>query len=114
MKANVIKNLAVALLLTAATAAAPAQARDRHQHHRHHHHHHSDMNRVLGAIAVGTIITGIVRSSPQADPYRYPAPVRYRDPYTVCGVTPHYHGAWVDIVETNCNGEVVRITTRRR
>lgn len=113
MKSKVIKNL-VALLLLAAAVATPAVAHETHRHG----HHRSDVDRVIGAIAVGTIITSIVRNnntvSMEHSRSYPPVTVRYRDPRVVCGVTPYYHGHWVDIVETNCNGEVVRITTRRR
>ncbi len=71
-----------------------------------------DSLRVFGAIAGGILLNevfrGTVPPSPRADgPYSVGVGRGRLDPNRICGYTPIYHRTVVEIVATNCYGEVV-------
>jgi len=119
MKNKILSMALIAALAAGSTAWAGDRGRDRHyaQPHSHHshgmHRSHRDRNLaigILGGLAIGTIIAN---SQPryyyQAQP---PVVLQHNDPSRVCAVREYHSGRWVDVVETNCYGEVIRRTRR--
>lgn len=80
---------------------------------------HAVDQQVLGAVVGGVVLNELFRGSippnPRAGgPYLYGAGAGRRDPNRICGYTPIYHYNVVEIIATNCYGEVVGRTVRPR
>jgi hypothetical protein len=99
-----MRKLCSVLALCAVASGAQAQSVDQ---------------QVLGAIVGGVVLNelfrGAIPPNPRAQgPYGYGASAGRRDPNRICGYTPIYHPNVVEIVATNCWGEVVGRTVRPR
>ncbi len=70
---------------------------------------------IVGGVVLNEVFRGAIPPSPrQHEPYGYGASAGRRDPNRICGYTPIYHYNVVEIVATNCYGEVVGRTVRPR
>ena len=99
-----MRKLAVILGLCGAVNSAHAQTVDQ-----------QVLGAVVGGVVLNELFRGAIPPSPRVQgPYGYGASAGRRDPNRICGYTPIYHYNWVEIVATNCYGEVVGRTVRPR
>jgi hypothetical protein len=105
-----------ALFAAAAMAATPVHAGD------------DEIKALIGGLIVGAIIansndrpshtTNNVVVMPEYNPYNDPRHPSYArgldDPYRVCYIDHYRTGRWIEVVHTNCYGEVVRVERRPR
>ncbi len=102
-----MRKFAVGLALAGAISGQSAQAAD------------PATLQIIGAIAGGVVLNevfrGTIPDSPRLHgPYGYGAGAGRRDPNRICGYTPIYHPGFVEVIATNCYGEVVGRTVRPR
>lgn len=70
---------------------------------------------VIGGVVLNELFRGRIPESPRLQgPYGYGVGAGRRDPNRICGYTPIYHYNVVEIIATNCYGEVVGRTVRPR
>ena len=70
---------------------------------------------IVGGVVLNELFRGAIPPNPRAHgPYGYGAGAGRRDPNRICGYTPVYHYNVVEIIATNCYGEVVGRTVRPR
>lgn len=70
---------------------------------------------IVGGVVLNELFRGAIPPNPRAQgPYGYGTGRGRQDPNRICGYTPIYHYTVVEIVATNCYGEVVARTVRPR
>lgn len=70
---------------------------------------------IVGGVVLNELFRGRIPESPRVHgPYGYGSSAGRRDPNRICGYTPIYHYNVVEIIATNCYGEVVGRTVRPR
>lgn len=70
---------------------------------------------IVGGVVLNSLFQGRIPESPRLQgPYSYGYSAGRRDPNRICGYTPIYHYTVVEIIATNCSGEVVGRTVRPR
>lgn len=99
-----MRKLAVIVGLLGAVNSASAQSIDQ-----------QVVGAVVGSVVLNSLFQGRIPESPRLQgPYGYGVGAGRRDPNRICGYTPIYHYNVVEIIATNCYGEVVGRTVRPR
>ena len=99
-----MRKLCSVLALCAAASGAGAQTVDQ-----------QVVGAIVGGVVLNKLFRGAIPPSPRLQgPYGYGASAGRRDPNRICGYTPIYHYNVVEILATNCYGEVVGRTVRPR
>lgn len=77
----------------------------------------ADVEGIIGGLVGLAIVNEILNSDQQHHHYHYDrphVPRRGSHPNQVCSVHTEYSGQWIRKVESNCYGEVLRVTRHRR
>ena len=99
-----MRKLCGALALCATLSSAQAQTVDQ-----------QVVGAIVGGVVLNELFRGAIPPNPRAQgPYSYGYSAGRRDPNRICGYTPIYHYNVVEILATNCYGEVVGRTVRPR
>lgn len=77
----------------------------------------ADVEEILGGLVGLAIVNEILNGDQQHHHYHYDrphVPRRGSHPSQVCSVHTEYAGQWIRRIESNCYGEVLRVTRHRR